>query len=94
MDANNLVVLKVRELLHQDISLSWNEGTNVLTMNSPVFRFCIVDWYEWNEYIKDSSYDEYAKHIATSFTESIILNEMQNQLLTLTDKTDRVEMEI
>ena len=82
MDANHLIVCKVRELLDRDVSLTWNAKTKALVMQYPVFRFHIVSWYAWNQYIQGSNYDEYAKHIAVCFLEAIQMKEMVDKLLT------------
>ena len=82
MDANHLIVCKVRELLDPDVSIVYNAKTNALVMQYPVFRFTIVSWYVWNQYMEGSSYDEYAKHIAVCFLEAIQMKEMVDKLLT------------
>ena len=82
MDANHHIVCKVRELLDDGVSIVWNAKTKALVMEHPVFRFTIVDWYVWNQYVQGSNYDEYAKHIAVSFLEAIQMKEMVDKLLT------------
>ena len=82
MNAEAVIVNKVRERLGPNVSLLWNDVTKALVMHHPVFRFTIVSWYIWNQYMGGSSYDEYAKHIAVSFLEAIHMKEMVDKLLT------------
>ena len=94
MDANSYIISEVRELLGPEVSLLWHDKTKALVMQYPVFRFTIVDWYAWNQYMRGSSYEEYAKHIAVSFTEAIHMKQMTDMLLTTQKSYDKVVVEI
>ena len=90
MEANHHIVRGVRELLGPEVSLLWHDKTKALVMQYPIFRFTLVDWYAWNQHVRDSSYEEYAKHIAVSFTEAIHMKEMTEMLLTTEESCDKV----
>ena len=88
MNAEAIIVNKVRERLGSNVSLLWHDATKALVMNHPVFRFTIVDWYVWNQFMGGtekggSNYDEYATHIALSFAEAITLADVVDKLATL-----------
>ena len=82
MNAEELIVHKVKELMGDEVVLQYYSHTDALVMVAPLFRFYIVSWYAWNRYMQGSNYDEYAKHIAVCFLEAIQMKEMVDKLLT------------
>ena len=96
MNAEAIIVNKVRERLGSNVSLLWNDVTKALVMQHPVFRFTIVDWYVWTQYMGEvkngTNYDEYATHIALSFAEAIALTKVVNELATLQETISEMEV--
>lgn len=97
MNAEALIVNKVRERLGSNVSLLWNDVTKALVMQHPVFRFTIVDWHVWSQFMGEtekggSNYDEYATHIALSFAEAITLTDIVDKLATLQETITRMEV--
>lgn len=96
MNAEAVIVNKVRERLGPNVSLLWNDVTKALVMHHPVFRFTIVDWYVWTQYMGEvksgTNYDEYATHIALSFAEAIALTDVVDKLATLQETITRMEV--
>lgn len=97
MNAEALIVSKVRERLGSNVSLLWNDSTKALVMQHPVFRFTIVDWYVWNQFMGEtdkggSNYDEYASHIALSFAEAITLTNIVDEFATFQETITRTEV--
>lgn len=96
MNAEAVIVNKVRERLGSNVSLLWNDVTKALVMHHPVFRFTIVDWYVWTQYMGEvksgTNYDEYATHIALSFAEAITLTDVVDKLATLQETITNMEV--
>lgn len=96
MNAEAVIVNKVRERLGSNVSLLWNDVTKALVMHHPVFRFTIVDWYVWTQYMGEvksgTNYDEYATHIALSFAEAITLTDVVDKLASLQETISEMEV--